>query len=707
MAKKKNRSTFLRSCQVVLRTGILFSTGGLLLTACGLLPAVLSLFFAAGCTSDSSPITVQTSDDDFTVYTHTFPNGLAGIATGDFFQPSVAYEDIPLKSEYSRIFTFRMAPMSPPSLKPIPTHGPVILYTDHMDVIVFSPMDHFFVSLITVSDGAIHYGVEGEVEEIPAGFSHSFLLVRGKGLNATLERWGEILRGHYGRQRTDRYADPGASTLGYWTDNGAMYYYHTEPGMNEEETLLGVKAYADEAGIPYGYLQLDSWWYYKEDVSRGGLVLWEPKQEMFPHGLTAFQGKLGLPLLTHNRWFATENNYRERYPFVDGESPRGMSFPLDPGPFEEFMASAASWGVFTYEQDWLDTQYWGLSYLRSGVGRADQWMDWINDTAAAQGLTVQLCMAGPAHFLSALRMPAVTTIRPSIDYIAPLPKVLFWPQFHQVTLLAWAVGILPFKDNFQSSPWQTPILFETCSEQEALISTLSAGMVGPSDKIGGSDVDLLLRTCRADGLLLKPDRPAAPVDAMFLPHERPYTTFTYSQRPGTGRWTYLAAYHLAREEGFQGIFDEVANLFSYDGVPLGDMFVFPEDITDWSVDLVSDLGIREPVVAYNWRTGDAFVVTQSLDIPPMTGRNDYTYWVLAPILSNGLALVGETDKFVTLADQRFESMEALPDGIRVTVSGVPGEAVTLRAFDAAGGRMLAPVEEVIGTDGGAVSTLSR
>ena len=67
-------------------------------------------------------------------------------------------------------------------------------------------------------------------------------------------------------------------------------------------------------------------------------------------------------------------------------------------------------------------------------------------------------------------------------------------------------------------------------------------MVGIGDEIGKADPTLIARTCRSDGLLLKPDRPATPVDAMFLDHQRPYTIATRSQRDDGGRWTYLAAF---------------------------------------------------------------------------------------------------------------------------------------------------------------------
>ena len=38
------------------------------------------------------------------------------------------------------------------------------------------------------------------------------------------------------------------------------------------------------------------------------------------------------------------------------------------------------------------------------------------------------------------------------------------------------------------------------------VATLSTGPVGPSDSIGHFDVDLIMRTCRDQGMLLKPDK---------------------------------------------------------------------------------------------------------------------------------------------------------------------------------------------------------
>ena len=654
---------------------------------------------AADDVADDDAVDDDTAGDfSHEIFTHTFDSELTGVATGDFYDPAYAYPPIPVAANYSNVLNFQMSPMLPPWRKPLPTSGPLILFDQEMNVLVFSPLDHFFISLIEFKDGRIHYGIEGEVEKIPAGFTHRFLLVRGRGLNATVAHWGKLINEDRGRTPPGRYADNGLSYLGYWTDNGAYYYYQTEPGLNEADTLLAVKDDADARGIPYGYFQLDSWWYFKTPglLSPGGLIRWEPQPQMFPDGLTAFQEQLGLPLVAHNRWFAIENDYVDDYEFVfDTE----MALPVKRDLFDHFIDDAVAWGIETYEQDWLMAQFFGLAYLRNHVAHAEDWMAHINDAAAARGLTVQLCMAGGAHLMDAVDRGAVTTARTSIDYRRDISKESYWPQFHTVNLLAAALGVWPFKDNFHSS--------EGSGEAEALISSLSAGMVGAGDRLGLAEVDLLHRTCRDDGLLLKPDRPATPLDAMFLPHQRPYLTSTYSDRPGLGRWTYLAAYLLAREHPERTLLDVLWAYISYGGRYVGSMFVFPDAVTDWRVNLTQDLGLDESTVLYNWRTGKARVVEGSFEMRPIAHLYDYAYFILAPILDNGLALIGETGKYVTLADRRFTAITVEPDALRLTVAGVPSEQVTLRAYDTRTAKLLNPVTVTIGADGAAQAVLPR
>ena len=47
---------------------------------------------------------------------------------------------------------------------------------------------------------------------------------------------------------------------------GSYYYHNTEPGMNYEETILGVYKYANQTGIPYRWV--DMLWH-------GGQTYWQ------------------------------------------------------------------------------------------------------------------------------------------------------------------------------------------------------------------------------------------------------------------------------------------------------------------------------------------------------------------------------------------------------------------------------------------------
>ena len=57
---------------------------------------------------------------------------------------------------------------------------------------------------------------------------------------------------------------------------------------------------------------------------------------------------------------------------------------------------------------------------------------------------------------------------------------------------------------------------ETHPKLQSLAATLSTGPVGPSDKMGCSDVSLIMKSCNAEGLLLKPDRPAIAIDDQII-----------------------------------------------------------------------------------------------------------------------------------------------------------------------------------------------
>ncbi len=574
----------------------------------------------------------------------------------DFNRPHFALPAIKPPYNTDRVLSFKEEAFAPPVFSPQASMGPTVLYNDDMDVIVISSLNHFLSSIQSPVKGRWWCGFQGEIERVPSGTEFRVLVVRGHGINATVTKWGSILRLWHGKERPSPYEDVGLSRLGYWTDNGGYYYYNTAPGKNYEQTLLSVKEYADRENIPYGYFQIDSWWYPKAEykkpgASGGGAVVWEPMEKHFPQGLDSFGEKLGLPLIAHNRWYDENTPYCNKFECVYGEGPRKPALPVDPRFWQVIMDNAVSYGVEVYEQDWLDTQYRMIPWLRKRIGRAESWFDAMIKQAREHDLTVQLCMASPGFFLQQVKHDNVTQVRTTRDYHAYMSKERYWPVFHVNNLMAYAVGLWPFKDNFHTTPGQHMVVGERWPYEETLISILSAGVVGPSDKIGASDADLLRKTCRKDGVLLKPDRPATAVDIMFLDNNKPLIVTTESKHK-TGVTTYLAAFNLK-----------------------------PILNRDTEVSF-KQIGVQGKNLVWNYRERRAFTSSTGIDFGRMS-RNKAHYYVICPLLENGMAVIGEADKFVTLSKKRFARIEYEGGAVVMELEGVPGESVDVYVYSPA------------------------
>lgn len=90
---------------------------------------------------------------------------------------------------------------------------------------------------------------------------------------------------------------------GFWTDNGAFYYYHPEDHLDYEDTLLMLNRKFDEFGLPVKYVEVDSWWYYKgEDL---GVSNWTELPDIFPNGLDAIRRETGWAYAAHNRYWVS------------------------------------------------------------------------------------------------------------------------------------------------------------------------------------------------------------------------------------------------------------------------------------------------------------------------------------------------------------------------------------------------------------------
>ena len=121
---------------------------------------------------------------------------------------------------------------------------------------------------------------------------------------------------------------------------------------------------ADAEGIPYKYVLLDSWWYYQGEG--GGVTEWVGRPDVFPHGNDYLRNKTGWPIMGHNRYWAVDNLYATAnggtYDFViekkgEGKDFSNFAWPTEQRFWDDLMYNSSQWGLFMYEQDWLDTEY--------------------------------------------------------------------------------------------------------------------------------------------------------------------------------------------------------------------------------------------------------------------------------------------------------------------------------------------------------------
>jgi len=237
--------------------------------------------------------------------------------------------------------------------------GPWVMFDGAARTAVLSPAANFMVAKLRLGTaGELESGIDPAIDKLPAGFSHSTLLVVDRGINRAFDTWGRLLTDIQGKVRPANDADASLKYLGYWTDNGAAYYYNYDVSKGYEGTLLAIRDDFARAGLPLGYMQLDSWWYRK-----GATGDWNPKPDqwnfgihtyvahpdLFPDGLDGFQQRLGMPLVTHARWIDDMSPYRSKYAISNGVA-------TDPQYWKDIASYLKQSGVTTYEQDWLNSR---------------------------------------------------------------------------------------------------------------------------------------------------------------------------------------------------------------------------------------------------------------------------------------------------------------------------------------------------------------
>ena len=220
-----------------------------------------------------------------------------------------------------------------------------------------------------------------------------------------------------------------------------------------------------------------------------------------------------------------------------------------------------------------------------------------------------------------------------------------------------ALGLAPSKDVFWSNSSESyckgPLHLKDClkskyshasephPEVQAAVALLSAGPVGPGDKIGAANKSLLMQTCRDDGLLLKPSYPATALDLVL--HER-----ASGKRDRHSGGEINVAYSNISGRVF-------ATIIAID---------LPRDVTLTAADL--GFGSTGTVLISHEREGGVQGAHSDgghgITLKKCGKANFRLVWV-SPMPTNGEAvLLGEVGKFVPHSPMRWSYMGHLGDG---------------------------------------------
>ncbi len=601
----------------------------------------------------------QYPNQPFIIFEQEFPDKIKSTSIGDFNKPITLFPCFKNESPNTNIFTFKNSIFCPPSKKLDHTSAPVMFYDEGLNSFILSSMNNFLVGMITQNE-TINCGIAGEVESIPKDFKFRFLMYFGKGINETFKKWGDILLKFHHAERKSAYADPIVSYLGYWTDNGAHYYYKKERRMNYQQTYEKLLEYVKKEKIPFGYYHFDSWFYYRAFswmpayigmlILNGGIKKWEFKKHEFPEGIEELQKKLGKPISCHSRFFHGRCVYAKKFKFHKvGRIINTWGLPLEFEFWDTLMKMTKSWGMALYEQDWMNNQFRKFKYLRNDVEHARKWLLDMGNAAAKYGITIQYCMATPAMFMQSIELPNVTNARMSGDYNARFRKTSSFPHFTQTSILGYALGIWPSKDTFRSSSHPGHFYIEKFPELETLMCILSAGVVGPGDPVGHLNRELLMKTCREDGLLLKPDGPLTAVDFMFKKHSTYYISSTLSKKDEL-EWYYILVMNL-----------------------------FPKRVKNKNFKL-KDLGIRGNYILYDFDKKTFQEISIDAQIFQSLRKNEHKYYILAPLINRDIAIIGNPKKFVTCSNKQFPSIKQTDTEIIVEIEDLPSSKIEILVF---------------------------
>lgn len=318
-------------------------------------------------------------------------------------------------------------------------HGvPMIFHDADANTVAFAPVDNFLVNMLGVSPStrALSVGMQSSITTTPAAHNMSFVMVLGKGIQNTIDVLGALLHSEYNRTPACMAFTRDLRLLGYYSDNGACYYYNTEPNMTYEDTYARLFDEASTKKIPYGFYHLDSFFYTKDsgagvgvcDVNKvhasgsAGSIEWDGCTNLFPLGLGHLSNAIlnGSNLSAHARLFSDHtiyaqgnlpgnHSYDRQFPFVkDASKQAAIPTTNVSAAFWNFLISDAAtrWNLAMYEQDWTATIYGDNDILHSDLEAGSVWLTTMAAAAAQHNVGVGYGSAWSGDTMHQLTTPA-------------------------------------------------------------------------------------------------------------------------------------------------------------------------------------------------------------------------------------------------------------------------------------------------------------
>jgi hypothetical protein len=249
--------------------------------------------------------------------------------------------------------------------------------------------------------------------------------------------------------------------------------------------------------------------------------------------------------------------------------------------------------------------------------------------AAANGISLQYCMASPRFFLQGSKYQNLTNIRTSVDRFEPAR----YQDFVYCTLFAQALHARSFSDVFFSG-----------ERNNLVAATLSAGPVGFGDDFAKLDRINIMRCARQDGVLIRPDLPLTPTDStIYGDAENSKTPLVATAAVDNGiRTTYVFCYVREHDSGLVQLTPK-------------------------------SLGCSGKSLIYNIETKEAVLADEGALIQKTLKQKDWTAFAIAPVDESGIALIGDENKITGMGRARIASAAQIQKGVTAQIVFSVGE----------------------------------